>query len=267
MVAACALGVCKATDANSSTTYVYPHMMKTGGTTLSVVLALTTRVVCGSRLSSEFQHKDECPPGKPWFGTRQDQFVELSRGLAATPWETTLPRCAFGHFLPATPKRLVHGAIAAFPDAKLLLLLRDPVAHRASYFAQNKGTARPAANFSSWIRSRAYRRAEYGMQVAAYAWLGSPDADALLANDKVAWVGVADAWMDSLCQLATVLGVRLADGVWALKSRLRPHGSPLQDVVSVDDFAFLAHLEAEEARFVRLVLRHVQAQSCTPSLS
>lgn len=250
----------EASREEDSSVLVYPHLMKTGGTSLSIILALTTRVVCGSRLSSEFRRDANCTDGA-WYGNRRDQYEKFTLGLpVARPGHA---RCAFGHFSAARPELLARTVLDSFPTPRFLLLLRSPIHQRASYFAQGKGTS-STRNFSAWIRGSEYEARERGMQIKAYALLGAPDADALFEDARVAWIGVTHLWHESLCSLARdVLGpnslLASSPDLWTVSSRLkRNQKAPFEAIVSPEDHAHLSLLESREIYFVNLVAARIR---------
>ena len=256
---------------------VFSHLEKTGGTSLSVILAATTNVICGSALSegwlfarcnddgssplsgrpcSTKPHRTQ--PGSqtclmnsslPWFHGRieqQDKYQRerLTRGISAAAQaglrgrdgDPTSLSSAFAHESPAI-------FMGIFPQgAKLLLLFRQPDAHRRSYFAAMRNLLfRDTHNYSDFLRSSAYYHA-HSMQLRwahdalvgdgtplrlvprtdidpistaralfEYAMDGSGSRRSSNAayghRHVVVWVGLAELWDSSMCSLSRALGL------------------------------------------------------------
>lgn len=256
---------------------IFPHLEKTGGTSLSVILAATTNVICGSALSEGWLFErcnddgsrplsgrscstkpQRTQPGTqtclmnsslPWFHGRieqQDKYQRerLTRGIDAAAQaglreleaSSTMPTSAFAHESPAT-------FMGIFPQGgKLLLLFRQPDAHRRSYFAAMRHLLfRDSHNYSDFLHSSTYYHA-HSMQLRwahdALAGDGTPfhlvprtDIDPIrtaraLFEDAmgsstsrsssnaahkhrhaVVWVGLTELWDSSMCTLSRALGL------------------------------------------------------------
>lgn len=214
----------------ASVLYGYPHVMKTGGTSLSIVLAHTTSPLCGSRVSEHLSDAalDACERGERDADSRSyipngDNFVP--RQVPARANVSVL----YGH-------ADASWILARFPRARLLVLLRRPVPHRLAWFQEFKGTAaryRTGGNLSLWIRSAGYLSLEHSIQLKQYDELfngqsdasGSTMAEALVSHPSVAWVGVADNWLASMLLLEDLIGVALVQFAAQLTVRFKG-GSP-----------------------------------------
>lgn len=207
--------------------YGYPHVMKTGGTSLSIVLAHATKPMCGSKVSEDLTDKalDACEghtataDGTSYI-PNGDNFVP--KQLPARANVSSL----YGHADAAW-------ILARFPHARMLVLLRRPAPHRLAWFQELKGSAAnfmPRGNFSMWIRSSAYASLERSFQIKQHEALlrkrhhslsGAAAAEALLSNPSVSWVGIADNWLASMLLLEELLGVRLAQFAAQLTIRFK----------------------------------------------
>jgi hypothetical protein len=212
------------------TLYAYPHVKKTGGTSLSLVLAQTTHVLCGSRPSDDLTDEalNACGRGVP-VPVSAGSLDYIPNGDNYVPSTTTPVRANVSSVYGHVPS--VEWLQLRFPTARLLLLLRRPVPHRLTWFQEAKGTARTFVprNFSAWIRSPQYASYEQSLQLRHYAPLlrdsarsgTAAAAAALLAHPRVAWVGVSDNWLASMLLLEQLLDVPLVSFAAQLHTRFK----------------------------------------------
>ena len=251
--------------------FIFPHLEKTGGTSLSVILAATTKVLCGSALSEGWLWErcnddgSRLPSGRPCSPTaiRVQRGVQTCVANSSLPWyhgrveqqdKYQRERLALGIeaakqaglYVPeGSPGKLTsafaHDSpgifMALFPHgSKLLLLFRQPDAHRRSYFAAMRSTMfRDAHNYSDFIRSSAYYHT-HSMQLrwandalvgdgtplylvprtdidpigsarALFEFAMSGGSTSAANGHHIVWVGLTELWDSSMCSLSRALGL------------------------------------------------------------
>ena len=275
---------------NASNVYIFPHLEKTGGTSLSFVLAMAMEVICGSAASSGWCWKPICEKNACMFNASMawhENMVEF-RDKYQFNRLAHVHRLAHQHGL--TVSRSLQGAFAhehpsvfrtMFPQGKFLLLFRWPDGHRVSLFNAQRSERWPAeANFSTWLRSDSYihvrgaqlkwahsaLHADQTMtrtQLDALAFLppATETAVALLERSDVAWVGILEQWDSSMCLLSRALGLTghaFYSFARNIHTRWYPKDDPLNamhtaSTVSHDDYQRLMDLEALEWQFISLL--------------
>ena len=269
--------------------YMFPHLEKTGGTSLSFVLAMAGQVVCGSAASAgwcwkQMCHRDACMfnQSKAWhenmveFTSDQHQRTRLAhvQRLAHHHGHTASNKVqtAFAHERPEVLR-------AMFPKGKMLLLFRSPDAHRVSFFSAMRSERWASeTNFSTWIRGDSYVHVR-GMQLkwahnALYADKALDSAAepppakntalALLEGRDIAWVGLLEQWDSSMCMLSRALGLQSQFYSFArnMHTRWYTKDDPLNALrlasgVTPEDYSRLLALEANEWQFVSLLSREI----------
>ena len=163
--------------------YVYPHALKTGGTTLSLLLssaAGTDRIIPGSGISQSFDlryfcdvanrssigHRYSaswltCPSLPSWVGDKIAEgsltYHRLCPGCNRSGSDRL--RIGFGHMV-------AEHLSVLFPRAKLLLLVRDPFDHRLSWYNERKSpSTRSHSHVLDWMRSSTYSEEMRGYQM------------------------------------------------------------------------------------------------------
>lgn len=280
---------------SSDVQFVFPHLEKTGGTSLSLVLSMAMHVVCGSAASAGWCWKQTCQKDACVFNSslawhenmwefkadssQRNRLAHVrtlahQHGLSTT----TSLHVAFAHEHPSVLRTM-------FPKSKMLLLFRWPDGHRVSFFNAQRSTRWPKeANFSTWIRGDGYVHAR-GMQLkwAHNALHGDSQmtreqldtltqlppatetAVTLIGRSDVTWVGILEQWDHSICLLSRALGLTsqpFYSFARNIHTRWYAKDDPLNTVrtassISHDDYARLIALEAAEWQFISLLGKDV----------
>ena len=281
------------TVSNASNIFVFPHLEKNGGTSLSLVLAMATQVICGSAASAGWCWKQLCRSPSCVFVTGLAWHEGMSE-FSSDQWQRNrlahVQKLSYRHGL--SPSRALQSAFAherpsvlryMFPQSRMLLLFRSPDAHRHSFFHAQRWRWPDETNFSTWIRSDSYVHAlatqllwaQNALSDAAgppppleSATRGVPDAKttalALLEHEHIAWVGLLEQWDSSMCLLARALGLASTTSFYDFARDVHTRWYPRTEAMNAvhvavglpdEDFNLLLKLEAAEWRFVSLLSR------------
>lgn len=257
---------------------MYCHLMKTGGTSLSVLLYYATTVVEGSHISNSFADDAAMAKMRKFFPADNTLAFVKTQNESMQSLRRSSLRVAYGH-------NTIFGVMAGrYTDlglhakkARFLVLLRSPWQHRLSWFNSKLGTAKTFGNFSKWIRGKKYveKGGERSMQMKFHSNLchdrltagedldGIHAAAGLLNNPRVPWVGVSDFWFESMVSLELVLGVPLLEHALMLHSRIRNPVADLESNFKTEDYAYFMTLEADESLFVDAIARDVRYRAMT----
>ena len=241
---------------------VFPHIMKTGGTALSTVLYYASKcVVAGSHESAGFKLGSRSALGLAFRRSDAESEARFRRGQAVV---------AYAHADVDNWRRLVNVHRQVGQSVRFLVLVRQPVPHRMSWFKEQKGgsASKFPAEFGAWVRSKDYsdEMLSYQLQYLKSLWKGrlntsegngDEEARALLTNPDVAWVGVSDNWAQSMLTLEPVLSAPLLDFALSVDSRTKAKAL----AVNASDYAYLAALEARESIFVATLSREVDSKA------
>eukprot|EP00931_Biecheleriopsis_adriatica_P051010 TRINITY_DN29555_c0_g1_i1.p1 TRINITY_DN29555_c0_g1~~TRINITY_DN29555_c0_g1_i1.p1 ORF type:complete len:356 (+),score=13.19 TRINITY_DN29555_c0_g1_i1:47-1114(+) len=189
--------------------FAYPHVPKTGGTTLSMQLLLAgglASVVPGSAVSGGFN---------------LTLFRVVSSGMSCQALGQL--KFMFGHGLYRRAINIVSDTLSA--QVRFIILVRDPHVHVPSAWREGKFQMRRYDTLDDWLKQHTDSHSLQASELSRSLY-GSRAINDMLRfidrvseDERIAWIGSGDLGLDSWCQLSYITGVRFP--VDTIKSRFR----------------------------------------------